>query len=182
MAQSFKLRLKKRGSKQLLEVKRRVDQFTLSGFAVAFSSSLILLHRFDWDSFRLVGYTVIRDRDITKYRSLGRSGAWQARALKRLKVKPKVPSAISVRSFFELFVTISRKYPLVTIHRESVLPDVCWIGPVVEVTADRVTIYELDSNCEWVKCRAFAFREITRVDFDGPYEHALAMTARRRPR
>ena len=182
MAPSLELQLKRRGSKQLLEVRRRVDQFTLSGFAFAFSSSLILLHRFDWDSFRLIGYTVIRKRDITEYRFLDEAGAWQTRALKRFKVQPKVPRSISVQSFFDLFVTLGKRYPLVTIHRELVRPDVCWIGSVVKVAMDRLTIYELDSNCEWVRCRAFPFREITRVDFDGPYEQALGVTARKKPR
>jgi hypothetical protein len=44
-----------------------------------------------------------------------------------------------------------------------------------------VTIDDLDCNAEWSGPRQLKFSDITRVDFGGGYEKALAATAPKRP-
>ena len=166
--------------REIFEARRGIDPHKMSGFAIDFSDTLILLHQFDWDCFRLNGYTVIRDGDITRYRFLGRRGTWQSRALRHFRITPTRPGAISVASWRELIATVSRRYPLLTIHREGINPDVCYIGTVAALTERAATIKTLDCTGHWAGRRRFRLVHITRVDFGGRYEQALALTAPKR--
>jgi len=44
------------------------------------------------------------------------------------------------------------------------------------------TIEDLNSNGEWSGPRRMKFSDVTRIDFGGGYEEALAVTAPKRPR
>jgi hypothetical protein len=56
------------------------------------------------------------------------------------------------------------------------------IGPLISMTKATFTIDDLDSNAEWTGPRRLKFSDVTRVDFGGGYEHALAVTAPKRPK
>ena len=61
-----------------------------------------------------------------------------------------------------------------TIHREKVDPDVCWIGRVLGVEGGSVSLLEIDPKATWKKTpTCYRLREITRVNFGGDYENAL---------
>ena len=64
-----------------------------------------------------------------------------------------------------------------TLHVEKTKPDVCYIGPVVSVTEKMVVIEDLDCNAEWSGLRRMRLADITKIDFGGGYEEALAKTA-----
>ena len=66
---------------QLFQIKRRLkDVGSTTGFVAAFSDSLVLIHTLDMDVFRLNGYTVVRDEDISLYRVFNKAEYWQFRA------------------------------------------------------------------------------------------------------
>jgi hypothetical protein len=83
---------------------------------------------------------------------------------------------VSVSSIEDLLRSAGRAFPLVTIHRESVNPDVCQIGRVVKVERGRVWLLEIDPDAKWKRePTPYRLSEITRVDFGGDYECALHM-------
>jgi hypothetical protein len=87
--------------------------------------------------------------------------------------RPKKPR-VSVKSIEDLLLSAGRAFPLVTIHREQVDPDVCWIGQVLGVEHGRVSLLEINPDATWDENPAeFTIGEITRVNFGGDYEDAL---------
>jgi hypothetical protein len=86
--------------------------------------------------------------------------------------KPKV----RLDSVEELLLTASRAFPIVTIHREKVNPDLCHIGKVVKIENGRVFLLEIGPDAIWEENPTeYRLREITRVDFGGGYEEALIL-------
>lgn len=183
MSASLHSVLKKSKSRHLFEVKRRLkDVGSTVGFIVASSDSLIVLHELDMHTFRLNGYTVLRDQDISQYRFFTNAEDWQFRAVRHFHLSPIRPAGLSAPSLPELLKSIAEHYPLITFHREKKNPDVCYIGPLVSMTEHTFTIEGLDPNGEWNGLRRMKFSDITRVDFGGGYEQALAVTAPKRVR
>jgi hypothetical protein len=150
------------------------------GFVVDFSDELILFHGVNMDTFRLNGYSVIRNEDVKDYRIFDKLDFWQCRAVRRFKLAPVRPPGISLSSVPELLSSIAKRYPLASFHPERKQPDVCYMGRLVSMTAATFTIDDLDCNAEWSGPRRLKFDETTRVDFGGGYEEALAATAAKR--
>ena len=74
----------------------------------------------------------------------------------------------------DLLLSAGRSFPLVTIHREQVDPDVCWIGQVKRVERGRVSLLEINPDASWdAEPKDYRVSEITRVSFGGDYESAL---------
>jgi hypothetical protein len=88
----------------------------------------------------------------------------------RLPRKPRV----SVRSIEELLVSAGREFPLVTVHREGVDQEACWIGRVLAVGHGSVSLIEITPDATWeAKSESYRLSEITRVSFGADYEAAL---------
>jgi hypothetical protein len=81
-----------------------------------------------------------------------------------------------VDSVQDLLGTASRAFPLITILRETVAPDVCHIGRVVAVSDSEVSLLEIGPDADWDdEPESYRTKEITRVDFGGVYEEALRL-------
>jgi hypothetical protein len=150
------------------------------GFIVDFSDDLILFHVLGADTFRLNGYTVIRSDNVKDYRSFDRRAFWENRAVCHFKLKPVRPAGILLMSIPALLTSASKRYPLVTIHREKTRPEVCHIGALFSMTEATFTMDDLDCNAKWTGPRRLKFSDVTRIDFGGGYEEALALTAPKR--
>jgi hypothetical protein len=150
------------------------------GFVVDSSEDLILFHVLGTDTFRLNGYTALRIADVRGFRHFDKVEFWQNRAARHYKLAPVRPAGILLTSVSELLTSISKRYPLITIHPERTRPGVCYIGPLLSMTEATFTIDDLDSNAKWTGPRRLKFSDVTRVDFGGGYEEALAITAPKR--
>lgn len=181
MSARFHSIFKKAKLRYLLEIKRRLkDAGTTIGFVVDFSDSLVMFHTLDMDTFRLNGYTVIREEDISQYRVFNKAEYWQVRAVRHFHLKPMRPTGVSVTSLPELLKSAAEQYALITLHPEKIKPDVCFIGSLYTMKEHTVTIEDLNCNGEWTGHRRLRLSDVTRVDFGGGYEDALKATAPRR--
>ena len=78
---------------------------------------------------------------------------------------PRKPR-VSMASIEELLLSASRMFPLVTIHRERVDPDVCSIRRVLGIDRGRVALLEINPHAKWEEMPSeYLVREITRVNF-----------------
>ena len=107
---------------------------------------------------------------------------WADFTKKALKARneraPKKPR-VELESLESLLVTAGRWFPLVTIHREMVDPDICQIGRVEGVSKGRLRLFEIDPGAVWdAEATEYRLSEITRVDFGGDYEEALILVGR----
>jgi hypothetical protein len=79
-----------------------------------------------------------------------------------------------VANIESLLLSAGKAFPLVTIHREQVDPDVCCIGQVQGVSRGRVSLLEIGPDAVWEDTpEEYRIKEITRVNFGGDYEDAL---------
>jgi hypothetical protein len=164
---------------RLVEFDRKpVANDKLRGFVLAYGDSLTLLNLFDPD-FYLNGYTVIRNDNVRRYRILDEPNSFISRALKLKRIKPQPNPGVSIESMPEILSSANDAFPLITIHREKISDEVCYIGRLDKMTEKTFTLYEIDPNAEWEGIHRYRIRDITRVDFGGGYEEALALVAKR---
>ena len=101
------------------------------------------------------------------------AGFAEAALKKRGERMPRKPR-VSLTSLERLLRSASRAFPLVTVFRERITPDVCHIGRVAAVSNRRLSLLEIRPDARWErKPREYRLSEITRVDFGGDYEEAL---------
>jgi hypothetical protein len=164
--------------KYLIEFDRRPQIYErIAGFVLDFSDSLILLHLLEWNTFTLNGYIVIREQDINNYRVFGKPTYWQNKAARKNRLKPINPR-ISIDSFEDGISSASKSFPLIAIKKELVAENKRFIGRLAGFTSKTVTIHGLNPSAEWIKKSRFNLAEITRIQFGGGYERALALSAK----
>jgi hypothetical protein len=77
---------------------------------------------------------------------------------------------------------VGRRFPLLVVHQEFTHPKECQVGQVASVSETTLTMQTIDPFGDWHsrlwRCR---FRTITRVDFGGGYETALALVTGAEP-
>ena len=167
-------------SQYLVRFKRKpLDESSLYGFVMACSETLTLLHLLETATYTLNGYSVIRNEDVSLYAVYDRPDYYYDSKVLRLKgIKPQPRPEISLESFPDLLTSIARLYPLFTIHRELMDNDICFVGRLAGMTPKTFTLNEVDDCAEWIGPRRYKFSDITKIDFGGGYEEALALVAR----
>ena len=124
--------------------------------------------RFWFDGFECFRYVDVSGVVADPYTQFA-----EAALRKRGERLPKKPR-VSLASTEELLVTAGRAFPLVTISRELIDPDVCSIGKITEVGRDHVSLLEISPGAKWDEQPSrYRLSEITRVNFGGDYETAL---------
>jgi hypothetical protein len=162
----------------LIEFDRRPQiSERITGFVLDFSDSLILMHLLEWNTFSLNGYIVIRTQDVNRHRVFDESTCWQNKTVKAKSLKP-VPPEVHFSSLEEAIRSASTRFPLVTLEKELIVEDACWIGTLAGFTPKTVTIHNLDTSAKWSGEVRFNLKDITRLGFGGGYETALALNTR----
>lgn len=173
--------LSKHKGKTLVEFCRRPKvQEQIAGFVVGFSDSLILLHRLDWNTFTLDGYTILRNKDVKRQRAFNRSSYWPNKAIKKFKLRPKALPDFPLSNMTEAISGISKLFPIIHVECEIAYPDECQIGVPLEITKKFLVLDTLSFYSEWTGPWSIKLDQITRIDFGGGYERALAVTAPKR--
>lgn len=152
---------------------RPFEQGSVSGYVLDIGPKFFLVALVS-DAIRFDGFQCFRRSDVRRLQVPGKYAAFAEAALKKRGERiPKKPP-VAVTTVSELLLMASRAFPLITIHRESVDPDVCHIGHVVDVRNGRVSLLEIGPDAVWEETpETYRLNEITRVDFGGGYEEAL---------
>jgi len=145
------------------------------GYVEALDEDLVLLSLIS-DDIWFNGFSVLRIDDISELEAPHACADFIEEALRlRDEVSEAVPG-VSLKEIGAAIRTSGRLFPLVVIHREVADPETCRIGRVEKVTKDSVTLLEIGPDAEWEsEPSTFALDEVTRVDFGGGYEEALAL-------
>ena len=162
----------------MVDFKRpKLDDHDLRGFVLDYSESLTLLNVLDYD-FYLNGFTVVRNSDITSYRAYDKDDYFLNMALRLKGIKPRRKPKVDLNDWASLLQTAQKLFPLLTIHREAIANDVCYIGKLVSVTEKTFTLYDIDPDANWDRCYRRKLADLTKVDFGGGYEDALWRVAK----
>src|SRR5262249_31589272 len=125
------------------------------------------------DRIRFDGFECFRCGDVRNLAPDLYTAFVETALTKRREPRPKKPR-VSVGSIGELLLSAGRAFPVVTIHRESVDPEVCWIGRVQGIHWGRLSLLEIGPDAKWQDSpQEYRVSEITRVNFGGDYEGAL---------
>lgn len=159
-------------NRQLVRFDRRFDDSAVRGYVLDVGPRFFLLALVS-DRIWFDGFECFRIGDVRGFRPDPHAGFAESALRKRRDWLPQKPH-VSVRSIEELLVSASRLFPLVTVHREAIDPDVCWIGRILGVERGRVSLLGITPDATWEeKPESFRLSEITRVNFGGDYETAL---------
>lgn len=165
------------GKKILVRFTRPVEAGSVTGYVLAVGPQFFLLALVE-DTIKFNGYQCLRLRDVRYLQAPARYAAFIEAALKiRGEKRPRIP-AVVVDSVEQILKTASRTFPLITIHREAVDPDVCHIGRIVGLSDSEISLLEIGPDACWDdEPTIYRTKEITRVDFGGAYEEALMLVA-----
>jgi hypothetical protein len=163
---------------QIVDFKRPgLDENYLRGFVLDYSDTLTLLNVLD-DDFHLNGFTVFRNGDVESYRTYDDKDYFLNRVLRLKSIKHKRKPSVDLTNWKTLLLSAQKLFPLITIHREVISNEVCFIGKVVSVTDKMFTLYEIDVGAEWDRPHRYKLPDLTKVDFGGGYEDALWRVAK----
>ena len=141
----------------------------------------LLLHRLNPDIF-LDGHAALRVRDVRTVKVLS-STSFAARALKHYGDEPQGPGRVDLTSLRSVIESLSRRFPLITIHTELRDPAVCYVGVQVGITPKGLRLREITPEARWEdEPTTYPLSDITRVEIGGRYEDALLAVVGRPPR
>jgi len=165
-----------RRARRFVRFSRRFEDSAVRGYVLDVGPRFFLLalvsDRIWFDGFECFRIGDVRDVRPDPYTRFAEAALKRRR--ERLPRKPRV----SLSTVGELLLSASRVFPLVTVHREQVDPAACWIGRVVGIDRDCVSLLEIKPDATWgKKPTAYRLSEIMRVNFGGDYEEALALVS-----
>ena len=159
--------------KTLVRFTRPIEDGWVEGYVLDIGPEWFLLAHVD-NNIRFNGFQCFRLSDVRDPQLPAPYAAFVEAALKKRGEQLSKKPGVSVASLEELLLSANRTFPLVTIFREKVDPDVCAIGRVMEVEDGRLSLLEISPDASWeVEATQYRLRDITRVDFGGDYEDAL---------
>jgi hypothetical protein len=163
-------------TRRLVRLSRRFERSPVSGHVLDVGPKFFLLVLVS-DRLWFDGFECFRVADVNNLTPHPYAAFARAALKKRGERMPRKPR-VSVQRMAELLVSAGRAFPLVAIHREEVDPNVCWIGRVLDVKRDQVSLIEIDPAAKWSRQpSSYRLSEITRVNFGGDYENALQLVA-----
>ncbi len=161
--------------------RKDIDPDPLTGYVVDLSSEFVAIHVRNNDII-LDGYSILRVEDITLVEDKPKHGGFYTEALKLRGYTPKRPVGICLNSIASILESVNKHYPLVTVHREKIRNDECTIGRIEKLTEKTVILQWLTPGAQWDGYSPrYRLTSITKIDFDGLYEDALARVARIQP-
>ena len=160
--------------RQFVRFDRRFEDSAVRGYVLDVGPKFFLLALVS-DRIWFDGFECFRVGDVRGLRPDPHARFAESALRKRRDPLPPKPR-VNVRSIEELLVSAGRLFPLVTVHREAVGPEICWIGRILGVERSRVSLLEITPDATWEeKPESFRLSEITRVNFGGDYETALQL-------
>ena len=157
--------------------RRPLERWPLRAFVLDWGPDLTLVQVFDADLFQLNGYAIFRNSDVRRWRVIPEED-FLARAAAFNKVLPSMPKLAKFGSMRESAASAGASFQLITIHRERIKKDVCFIGKLVGVNQRAVTIQSITPQAEWEEEERYQLKDISLLEFGGAYENLLGSLAK----
>jgi hypothetical protein len=126
------------------------------------------------DAIKFNGFMCLRPSAMKRLQVPAPYAEFVEDALRKRKEQIRRKPNITLDTLPDLLKSVNLLFPLVTVYRERVVPDECWIGKVLDVTKKYLFLLEIGADAIWdEKPSKLLLREITRIDFGGGYEEAL---------
>lgn len=134
--------------KTLVKFTRPFEEGSVNGYVLDIGPRWFLLalvgHGIRFDGYQCLRLSDVRDLEIPHpYVAFA-----EAALKKRGQRMPKKPG-VALASIEELLLSVNRSFPLVTIYREKVDPDICEIGRVIGVKDNQISLLEINPDAIW---------------------------------
>ena len=160
--------------RRLVRIHRSVDDTAERGQVLAVGGAFVAIAVVD-DRQRYDGVQCFRLQDVRVVETDPYAAFAEAALAARGEVRPEL-GEVSLESIGDLLLTASAAHPLITVHSEIEDPDACFIGRVLSLEGGLLWLREIGPDALWDdEPEAHRIGEITRVDFGGDYEQALAL-------
>ncbi len=146
------------------------------GYVVDATDSHVLLHLVT-DDIRLAGYVILRVEDISDVQANFEECQFIQKALHLRRMAPERPVLIDLNSIETILASISEHYSLMVVHRETAGQNDFSVGELESISGKTFSLREIDHDAKWVGTKRIRMEEVTRIEFDGGYETALAQVA-----
>ena len=146
------------------------------GYVVDASDRYVLLHLVT-DDIRLGGYVVLRIEDIFEVRTDFDEQGFIEKALNLRRMAPERPVLVDLNCIETVLASIAEHYSLMVIHREALNQPERFVGEIEAICDKTFNLREIDHDGKWVGTKRFRYDEVTRIEFDGGYETAIAQVA-----
>ena len=159
-------------SGEFVRLTRKFENTPIRGYVLAVGRThfrlALVSDRLWFDGFECFRIKDLESIQADPYRSFAEA-ALRKRGVRRPRSFP-----LNMETTGSILESIGSRFPLVTISREEVAPDVCHIGKVIATNRTQVALLEIGPDAKWDRtATAYSLREITRINFGGSYEEAL---------
>jgi hypothetical protein len=130
------------------------------------------------DGVTYEGFQAFRLRDVVSLENPSPRASFYQAVLRKRGLRRSRRPRVDLTSTQSLVRSAAAHFPLITIHREKADPEICHIGRITAVSATALSLLEVNPDATWEQAATtLRIGQITRVDFGGPYEDALALVA-----
>lgn len=159
------------GERTLMRFHRRFEDGWVNGYVVGIGPAFVMLAEVS-DHVRFNGFGCYRLADIRNLRPAAYSEFMEAALEKLGEVQPETPP-VALNSVSDILATAGVLFPMVTVHTDK---NVSYIGAVVRVDGGVVWMQDIGPDAIWdARATARSLEHVTRIDFGGAYEAALAL-------
>ncbi|MBI1683502.1 hypothetical protein [Caulobacter hibisci] len=160
--------------RRLMRFHRRFEDGWVNGYVVGIGPVFLMLCEVS-DHVRFNGFGCYRLGDVKNLQPAPYPEFIEAALEKRGEVFPETP-AVALNSASDILVTAGRLYGVVTVHAAADTPEACHIGAIVSVEGGVVWMQDIGPDAAWeAQPTARRLATVTRIDFGGGYETALAL-------
>lgn len=159
------------GERRMMRFHRRFEDGWVRGYVVGIGPAFVMLAEVS-DHIRFNGFGCYRLADIKNLQPAPYPAFVEAALEKLGEAQPETP-AVALNSVGDILATAGRLFPVVTVHLDKRLSH---IGAVVSVDGGVVWMQDIGPDATWdARPAARPLDEVTRIDFGGAYETALAL-------
>jgi hypothetical protein len=142
----------------------------LTGAILDVGPDSLLVHRFDDESMKFTGWSLILLEALNRYRP---NTSFVSEFVKAKRLRPKIPREADLTSLSSTLQWLQSSWPVVIVHRQVRFPDEVQVGSIAALTSKTMTLDLIDTDAQWSGSYRIRLNEITRIDFGGHYEDAL---------
>lgn len=160
--------------KEIVRIERNMfEAGNVEGFVAKCGADVFVLEVLD-EGVRLNGFSCMRYVDVSLCEAPAPHEAFQRRVLAARGYSRRADVISDSATLASVLGDARRLFPLVTVWREAVTADSCFIGAITDLSAETLTLKEITPDGVWESATSqYALRDLTRVDFGGAYEDAL---------
>ena len=158
------------GKKQIVDIDLAPSSDNVyTGMCLVANSEIVMLLNFDEDNGEFDGFTVVKNKDVEKYR------IWEEDDYLELKNDNSATliSNINLTNFLNLetaFKSLISEFVAIFTYDDE---DDFFVGKVLSVNNDSVELHLVDEDSKWNEIEIFYLDEISYIGFDTEYEREI---------